>query len=128
MNFLVDFYFGLGFFFGFLNLYYLVNPKGLLGEPDSTSVSELSSYLLSSIFVRIPYLLWVIFGFLTSQWIVFLFLVGLGGVLYVFFEIFENNILQTLFLRTSLFFEFLLVGFVCLNHFHIGIKVSEFLL
>lgn len=125
---LADFYFGFGFFFAFLNLYYLTNSQGILGEIDEKSVSNLSSYLLSSIFVRIPYLLWIILGFLTSQWTIFIALVGITGLLFVFYESVGNNWIKFIILESSLFVEFLFTSFICLNHFHLGIRVSELLL
>lgn len=128
MNILSDIYFGFGFFFVLLILLYLKDSDKILGEPKETNVSELSSYLLSSIFVRVPYMIWVILGLLTSQWLMFLLLIVVTGIFFVLYEVIDSDYINLTILKISILFEFVVTGFICLNYFHLGIKVSEFIL
>lgn len=125
MGFLVNTYYFLLLVYSFGSVYYLLNGFDI--ELENIEVGKLSSDLIKSILLWIPYILLILLGLLSSQWYLF-FSVILSTFLFYFISLYVENETALLILeRTSIFIEISLVVFICLNYFHFGLNLLNFL-
>lgn len=115
------------YFFGIL----LLIPLSFLAyknEPftvDTSSRSEYEETIGVGCFFFLPYVMWVLIGITTSQWMLFVSMVVISSTFY--------------FLRTNIFYiepykswirflsravEIVIIAFICLNHFHFEIEIT----
>lgn len=126
MGFLVNLYYFLLLVYSFGNTYYLLNGFDI--ELESIDVGELSSDLIKSVFLWIPYIILILLGLLSSQWYLFFFVV-FTTFLFYFISMYVGNQTALLFLeRISIFLELSIVIFICLNHFHFGLNLLNWIL
>jgi len=123
MVFLSNFYYFVLMIFAFSGVFYLLN--GFDFSIEERNIGDISSSLISSIVLWVPYCFWMVIGLLTSQWYLFLTLIFFTFLMYLGANAIQNEIVSIILERGSVLVEVILLIFISLNHFHFGLNLLE---